>query len=165
MIQQIKFWRRVFTTEFVNPKKLSNEELKNLKEEYAAEISDQQSERKKDELRLKIAIEDKADEQYQDIQIWIENNLKYLKLTVTYLGIFATDSLSKAMIKALFARLKNLEKEFEKIQKPRPMKHKGLPFDQSLILHVRHTMLPIIGQIIPLKQEIESYVQKFFKIN
>ena len=144
--------------------KLTKEELDQLKEEGSDKISNSHIQRKGDDLRLKDAMEDCSKEQFEAIQTWIFNNIQYVKDNISYLAIFATDELSQTMIKALMERIDRLKKEFESNSKPTQLNHRGLPFDQTILVHMRQNMLPLVAQIIPLKHEIEGFSKKFFKI-
>ena len=148
----------------LDPRKLSKEELRRHKKEGAAKIRDQQPNRRSDDLRLKDAIETHSKEQFEFMQMWVSNNIQYLRTCIYHLAVFATDDLSQAMMAALQTRLDQLENDFESAKIPKNQGHAALPFDQTILLHNRHVMLPIIGQIIPLKQEINCFAKKFFQI-
>ena len=135
-----------------------------LKKQYKDTLTQEKVFRNGDDSRLKTTMENGSKEQFDVLQTWISNNIRYLKLTVTYLGIFATDDLSKSMVSTLLNRLKKFEKEFTRISKPKTINHQGLPYNPSLAVHLRQNVIPLVGQIIPLKAEIEEYSKKFFNI-
>lgn len=144
-------------------KKLSKENIAKAKKDGKETLSYEHSLRLSDDVRLRDAMEGYSKVQFEKMQDWISNNLRYLKLTVTYLGVFATDDLSRAMIKSLFERVIKLQKEFNKNQNPKSMIHYGLPFNPTLTIHIRQVMMPLVGQILPLKKEIEGCSRKFLK--
>lgn len=145
--------------------RLSDDELNREKDKGKEWIRDQQLNRKADTMRLKTAIEDDSRRQFEEIQSWISNNLEYLHGCTDRLAIFATDDLSQAMIKALKARLRQIKVEFDAATKPEQQKVGVLPFDPTFLVHNRQAMMPLLGQIIPLKYEIDGFVRQFFNVS
>lgn len=155
-------------SEFENPithtqyNKLDKKEKIELKHKFKQKISEKKM-KNADNLRLKTIMDDTLRSQYESLQTWVSNNINYLKTSVTYVGVFATDEISQSIIRTLFERLNKIEKEFNRAS-PKKINSTDLPFETTLLVHIRSSLLPIVGQLLPLKNEIDILTQKIFKI-
>jgi len=118
--------------------------------------------RKGDDLRLRTTMEDYTREQTEAIELWVDNNIKYIRFNLTYLGRFATEDLSKTTIEVLNERLKKIESLFNKNKTPIPQKYLDIPFDPSPLIHLRQSMLSLMAEVVLLKKLVESLSKKFF---
>lgn len=163
MILHFKFWRIISLSNNGDDEwsKKNEEEIKNQHKET---LESEKGFRIGDDIILNDEMEESTRKQFESLQNWISNNLIYISTNISYLAVHAKDGLARSMIKVLIERHKKLEKEFEKIKNPKIMKYSDMPFNPSVLLHIRQSVFPLIGEIIPLKKEVEAMSKKFFKL-
>ena len=99
------------------------------------------------------------------VESWIDTNLKYIIYNINCIHVLHTDRTTKAVIESIMKRQKYLARKFKDTQKRsyQMKKNMPMPFEIQPVIYVKDKLLPLIAEIIIIKDQIILINKKLYK--